>query len=157
MHERRHNQRSSQLTGLLLPLADRNLILPNVAVAELIDYQAFCGIGAEPDYEGLEIDVDEFRREREAKGDALILVDVREPHEWEIVHIEGARLIPLSQLPDRLNELDGHTEIVTQCHHGARSLKALEILKGAGFGKVRSLAGGIDAWAERVEPGMVRY
>ena len=126
-------------------------------IHELIDYQAFCGIGAEPDYEGLEIDVDEFRREREAKGDALILVDVREPHEWEIVHIEGARLIPLSQLPDRLNELDGHAEIVTQCHHGARSLKALEILKGAGFGKVRSLAGGIDAWAERVEPGMVRY
>jgi len=126
-------------------------------IHELIDYQAFCGIGAEPDYKGVEIDVDEFQREREAKGDALILVDVREPHEWEIVHIEGARLIPLSQLPDRLNELDGHAEIVTQCHHGARSLKALEILKGAGFGKVRSLAGGIDAWAERLEPGMVRY
>ena len=74
-----------------------------------------------------------------------------------IAHIEGARLIPLSQLPDRLNELDGHAEIVTQCHHGSRSLKALEILKGAGFGKVRSLAGGIDAWAEQVEPGMARY
>ena len=86
-----------------------------------------------------------------------MLVDVREPHEWEIAHIEGARLIPLSQLPDRLGELDGHAEIVTHCHHGARSMKALEILRGAGFGKVRSLAGGIDAWAERVEPGMARY
>jgi len=126
-------------------------------IHELIDYQAFCGIGAEPDYHGVEISVAELQRERGAKGDDLILVDVREPHEWEIAHIEGARLIPLSQLPDRLNELDGHAEIVTHCHHGARSLKALEILKGAGYGKVRSLAGGIDAWAEQVEPGMARY
>ena len=101
--------------------------------------------------------MEDFQREREQKGDDLVLVDVREPHEWEIAHIEGARLIPLSQLPDRLAELDGHSEIVTQCHHGARSLKALEILRGAGFGKVRSLAGGIDAWAERVEQGMARY
>jgi sulfur-carrier protein adenylyltransferase/sulfurtransferase len=126
-------------------------------IHELIDYQAFCGIGAEPDYTGLEISVEEFAREREAKGDELVLIDVREPHEWEISHIEGARLIPLSQLPDRLGELDGHAEIVTQCHHGARSMKALEILRGAGFGKVRNLAGGIDAWAERIEPGMARY
>jgi adenylyltransferase/sulfurtransferase len=126
-------------------------------IHELIDYQAFCGIGAEPDYRGVEISVEEFQREREAKGDELVLVDVREPHEWEIAHIDGARLLPLSQLPDRLNELDGHAEIVTQCHHGARSLKALEILKGAGYGKVRSLAGGIDAWAEQIEPGMARY
>ena len=126
-------------------------------IHELIDYQAFCGIGAEPDYHGVEISVAELQRERQAKGEDLVLVDVREPHEWEIAHIEGARLIPLSQLPDRLNELDGHAEIVTQCHHGSRSLKALEILKGAGYGKVRSLAGGIDAWAEQVEPGMARY
>jgi sulfur-carrier protein adenylyltransferase/sulfurtransferase len=126
-------------------------------IHELIDYQAFCGIGAEPDYSGLEISVEEFARERQTKGDDLVLIDVREPHEWEISHIDGARLIPLSQLPDRLGELDGHSEIVTHCHHGARSMKALEILRGAGFNKVRSLAGGIDAWAERVEPGMARY
>ena len=126
-------------------------------VHELIDYQAFCGIGAEPDYSGLEISVEEYVQERRTKGDGLVLVDVREPHEWEIAHIDGARLIPLSQLPDRLNELDGHAEVVTHCHHGARSMKALEILRGAGFGKVRSLAGGIDAWAERVESGMARY
>ena len=99
-------------------------------IHELIDYQAFCGIGAEPDYHGVEISVEEFQRERQAKGDDLVLVDVREPHEWEIAHIEGARLIPLSQLPDRLSELDGHAEIVTQCHHGARSLKALALAQG---------------------------
>ncbi len=129
----------------------------NPTIHELIDYEAFCGIGAEPDYAGLEITAEELNREREEKGDELVLIDVREPHEWEIAHIEDARLIPLGQLPDRLGELDGHAEIVTHCHHGARSMKALEILKGAGFGKVRSLAGGIDAWAERIEPGMARY
>jgi adenylyltransferase/sulfurtransferase len=129
----------------------------NPTIHELIDYEAFCGIGAEPDYAGLEITAEELNRERQEKSEELMLIDVREPHEWEIAHIEGARLIPLGQLPDRLGELDGHTEIVTQCHHGSRSMKALEILKGAGFGKVRSLAGGIDAWAEKIEPGMARY
>ncbi len=126
-------------------------------IHELIDYQAFCGIGAESDYAGPEVSVEELQRERGEKGCELVVIDVREPHEWEIATIEGSRLIPLGQLPDRLNELDGHAEIVTVCHHGARSMKALEILRGAGFGKVRSLAGGIDAWAERVEQGMARY
>jgi adenylyltransferase/sulfurtransferase len=130
---------------------------PNRTIRELIDYEAFCGIGAEPVYAGPEITAEELRLEMENKGSELVLVDVREPHEWEIAHIEGATLIPLNQLPARLAELDGHAEIVTHCHHGARSMKALEILKGAGFGKVRSLAGGIDAWAQRVQPGMPRY
>jgi len=130
---------------------------PNPTVRELIDYEAFCGIGSEPIYAGPEVSVEELRLEMKKKGGELVLVDVREPHEWEIAHIEGATLIPLSQLPERLAELDGHAEIVTHCHHGARSMKALEILRGAGFGKVRSLAGGIDAWAEGVEPGMPRY
>ncbi|MGH7526613.1 MAG: molybdopterin-synthase adenylyltransferase MoeB [Gemmatimonadales bacterium] len=129
----------------------------NPTIHELIDYEAFCGIGAEPDYAGPEINVEQLKAEWDAKGDDLVVIDVREPHEWEIAHIDGARLIPLSQLPDRLGELDGHAEIVTHCHHGARSMKALEILRGAGFGRVRSLAGGIDAWAEKVEPGMARY
>ena len=129
----------------------------NPSIHELIDYEAFCGIGAEPAYNGPEITAEELQREMSEKAADLVLIDVREPHEWDIVHIEGARLIPLGQLPERLSELDGHAEIVTHCHHGARSMKALEILKGAGFGKVRSLAGGIDAWAERVEPGLPRY
>jgi adenylyltransferase/sulfurtransferase len=127
------------------------------SIRELIDYEAFCGIGTEPPYEGPEITAEELKAELDEKGGDLVLIDVREPHEWEIAHIEGARLIPLNQLPERLSELDGHSEIVTHCHHGARSMKALEILKGAGFSKVRSLAGGIDAWAERVEPGLARY
>jgi sulfur-carrier protein adenylyltransferase/sulfurtransferase len=129
----------------------------NPTIHELIDYEAFCGIGAEPSYAGPEITAEELRREMNEKGSNLIVIDVREPHEWDIAHIEGARLIPLGQLPERLGELDGHAEIVTHCHHGARSMKALQVLKGAGFGRVRSLAGGIDAWADRVEVGMARY
>ena len=126
-------------------------------IHELIDYEAFCGIGAAPAYQGPEVVAEQLKQERDEKGDELVLIDVREPHEWEIAHIEGARLIPLGQLPDRIGELDGHAEIVTYCHKGVRSMKALEILRGAGFGKVRSLAGGVDAWASRVEPGMARY
>ncbi|MFL5401978.1 MAG: molybdopterin-synthase adenylyltransferase MoeB [Gemmatimonadales bacterium] len=129
----------------------------NPSIRELIDYEAFCGIGAEPAYTGPEISAEELSREMKEKESGLVLIDVREPHEWEIAHIEGARLIPLGQLPERLGELDGHSEIVTHCHHGARSMKALGILKGAGFNRVRSLAGGIDAWADRVESGMARY
>jgi sulfur-carrier protein adenylyltransferase/sulfurtransferase len=129
----------------------------NPTIHELIDYEAFCGIGAAPAYQGPEVVAEQLKQERDEKGDELVLIDVREPHEWEIAHIEGARLIPLGQLPDRIGELDGHAEIVTYCHKGVRSMKALEILRGAGFGKVRSLAGGVDAWASRIEPGMARY
>jgi sulfur-carrier protein adenylyltransferase/sulfurtransferase len=127
------------------------------SIHQLIDYEAFCGIGAEAAYAGPEITVEELQREMQQKGSDLVLIDVREPHEWQIAHIEGARLIPLGQLPERLGELDGHADIVTHCHKGVRSMKALNILKGAGFNKVRSLAGGIDAWADRVEVGMARY
>src|SRR5438046_655553 len=125
-------------------------------VTELIDYQAFCGIGAEPSYDGAEITAHELRDEWQ-RNPALVVVDVREPHEYEIAHIDGAVLMPLGELPDRLGELDGHHEIVTHCHHGARWLKALEILRAAGFSKVRSLRGGIDAWAVNVDPALPRY
>ena len=125
-------------------------------VRELIDYEAFCGIGAPASVQGREVTVAELERAL-ASGAPVQLIDVREPHEWAIAHIEGARLIPLGQLPERLAELDGHTEIVTQCHKGSRSLKALDILKGAGFSRVRSLKGGIDAWAAEVDPSLARY
>jgi sulfur-carrier protein adenylyltransferase/sulfurtransferase len=126
-------------------------------VHDLIDYEAFCGVGAEPSYAGSEISAEELQQEMAQKGEALILIDVREPHEYEIAHIQGSRLIPLGQLPERLSELDSHAEIVTHCHRGVRSIKALDVLKGAGFSRVRSLAGGIDAWADRIEVGMPRY
>src|SRR5438874_7486599 len=125
-------------------------------ITELIDYEAFCGLGAEPSYDGAEITAQDLKAEWDKSPD-LLVIDVREPHEYEIAHIDGAALIPLAELPTRLGELDGHREIVTHCHHGARSLKALEILKAAGFSKVRSLRGGIDAWAVNVDPSLPRY
>jgi adenylyltransferase/sulfurtransferase len=104
----------------------------------------------------VEIEAVELKREWTAKPD-LVVLDVREPHEYEIAHIEGARLIPLSELPGRLAEIDGRAEIVTHCHHGLRSLAALELLRGAGFANVRSLQGGIDAWSVDVDPEVPRY
>jgi molybdopterin/thiamine biosynthesis adenylyltransferase/rhodanese-related sulfurtransferase len=123
----------------------------------LIDYEAFCGVGSPQATSGPEIDVKDLHREWRQEGRPLCVLDVREPHEWEIVHLEGARLVPLRDLPARLGEIDPQADIVTYCHHGVRSHQALELLRGAGFGKVRSLAGGIDAWACEVDPGMPRY
>jgi rhodanese-related sulfurtransferase len=127
-------------------------------VKALIDYEAFCGVGVgiqEPGA-GVEISARDLQRARGLQPN-LLLLDVREPREAEIASIEGAQLIPLRELPGRLAELQGYGEIVTLCHHGPRSLKAREILKGAGFANVRSLAGGIDAWAREVDPGVPRY
>ena len=127
-------------------------------VTQLIDYEAFCGVGAgSPESgDGIEISARDLQHERARKPN-LLLIDVREPLEAEIAHIDGARNIPLRELPARLAELPGHGAIVTLCHHGPRSLKAREILKGAGFVNVRSLAGGIDAWAREVDPEVPRY
>ncbi|HEX6643848.1 MAG TPA: molybdopterin-synthase adenylyltransferase MoeB [Gemmatimonadales bacterium] len=124
-------------------------------VTELIDYDAFCGMPAGPAPD-TEVGVRELAGEL-AGGAPPLLVDVREPHEWEIAHVGGATLIPLGELPARLAEIDPHRPIVTYCHRGVRSQRAREILAGAGFRGVRSLAGGIDAWAREVEPGMARY
>ena len=127
-------------------------------VTQLIDYEAFCGGGEAGLETGQrdEISATALQLERGRKPD-LVLVDVREPREAEIAHIEGARNIPLRELPGRLAELPGHGEIVTLCHHGPRSLKAREILKGAGFASVRSLSGGIDAWSREVDDSVPRY
>ncbi|HJS42671.1 MAG TPA: molybdopterin-synthase adenylyltransferase MoeB [Gemmatimonadales bacterium] len=131
---------------------------PNPTVTRLIDYEAFCGERETGNgkRETVEISPQELARER-GRNPNLVLLDVREPREVEIAHIEGARLIPLRELPGRLSELPGHVEIVTFCHHGQRSLQALAILRGAGFGNVRSLAGGIDAWSREIDPGVPRY
>ena len=132
-------------------------------VTALIDYEAFCGVGEvgretlkDAERDGVEVSPAELKREWLAKPD-LVVIDVREPHEYAIARIDGARLIPLSELPGRLSEIDGRAEIVTHCHHGMRSLAALDLLRGAGFANVRSLSGGIDAWAREVDPSVPRY
>lgn len=131
---------------------------PHPTVKRLIDYDAFCGVGdgGGRTGDGMEIDALELRAERDRKP-SLLLLDVREPFEWEIARIEGARLIPLGELPARLREVDGHAEIVAFCHHGVRSRRAAELLRAAGFSKVRNLTGGIDRWSTQVDPGVPRY
>lgn len=130
----------------------------NPTITELIDYEVFCGLQAEPEEsdEDAEITVPELHRMLKKDG-GVVLVDVREPHEFEICHIEGAQLLPLSELTEKVNQLNTDDEIVLYCHHGARSMKALRILKQFGFERVKSLAGGIDAWAMLVDPDMPRY
>jgi rhodanese-related sulfurtransferase len=126
-------------------------------VTQLIDYEAYCGVGASGPGEPREneVTVSELANRLQQVNRPLV-VDVREPWEWEIARIAGSRLVPLGELPERLRELNSGAEIVTVCHKGKRSFMAQQLLQGAGF-KARSLAGGIDAWASEVEPGMARY
>ena len=129
-------------------------------IKELIDYEEFCGVtrGAEAEVAHSEYDLgpNEVKQLLE-KDKKAVLLDVREPHEYEIVHIEGATLIPLSELHLRTNELDTADAIVTYCHHGQRSLQAIKTLESFGFKKLKHLRGGIDAWACEVDQEMARY
>ncbi|NLG74007.1 MAG: molybdopterin-synthase adenylyltransferase MoeB [Chloroflexi bacterium] len=134
---------------------------PNPEVTELIDYEAFCGVpGHDHDVGsvggGWDIEAKELAA-RLKNGGNLRLIDVREPHELQISRIEGAELIPLGQLAARLSELDSAQEMVVFCKSGSRSARALELLVGAGFRKVKNLKGGINAWAREVDPTQPVY
>jgi adenylyltransferase/sulfurtransferase len=91
------------------------------------------------------------------ESDDVFVLDVREPHEWDIVRLEGATLIPLGRLPHEVHRLDSAKDIVVHCRSGARSAKATEFLLGAGFQRVRNLEGGILAWADRIDPSLPKY
>jgi adenylyltransferase/sulfurtransferase len=123
-------------------------------VTRLIDYESFCGISRE--VSPMEIDVRELARLRE-RGEGPVLIDVREPFEYEIARIEGATLIPLRTLPDQLATLDRSKPTVVLCHRGNRSLRAVEFMRANGFEEARSLKGGIDAWSLEVDPRVARY
>ena len=130
-------------------------------ITALVDYEQFCGLtpganGAEEEEPAWEIDAPALR-DTLARGEDLLLVDVREPHEAAIARLPGATLIPLGTLPERARELDSSRAIVLYCHHGQRSHQALEFLRRAGFRKLRHLRGGIDAWSRDVDPAMPRY
>jgi adenylyltransferase/sulfurtransferase len=99
--------------------------------------------------------VEELKKKLDAKADVFIL-DVREPHEYQICNLKGY-LIPVSDLPKRVSELDSSREIVAHCKMGARSAKAVNFLRRAGFTKVYNLTGGILAWADRIDPKMPKY
>jgi adenylyltransferase/sulfurtransferase len=127
---------------------------------ELIDYEEFCGLrkaAAEARANAVpEITPSELAT-RLARGDEVDLIDVREPHEWEIARIPGARLIPLGTLAEALPTLDRTREIVVHCKGGSRSAKAVRQLLDAGFVNVTNLAGGITRWSDDVDPGVAKY
>lgn len=87
----------------------------------------------------------------------VVLLDVREQWEYDLAHIEGAKLIPLGELQQRVNELNPESEIIVHCHHGIRSFHATMFLRQLGFAKAQNLAGGIDGWSLRVDPSVPRY
>lgn len=128
------------------------------SITALIDYEGFCGVPAVEVSEVQEVSAAEVRSALE-RGDQFLLLDVREPAEWETSRIEGARLLPLGELESRLHELDAWRErrVVVHCHHGGRSARACQILGEHGFADVANLAGGIEAWSLTVDPAVPRY
>jgi adenylyltransferase/sulfurtransferase len=128
-------------------------------VTKLIDYQEFCGIrpmSSQPAPSEGVIDPVEVKQKLD-RGDDFVLIDVREPYEYQIARIPGAKLIPLGELPKHLNELDPDREIVAHCRSGARSQKAVDLLKQNGFKNARNMTGGILAWSDKVDPTVPKY
>ncbi|HTT68854.1 MAG TPA: molybdopterin-synthase adenylyltransferase MoeB [Gemmatimonadales bacterium] len=127
-------------------------------IRELIDYEAFCGVGpaAASADDGLEVSARALKAELDA-GRPVVLLDVREPFEWEICRIPGSVLMPLREVPARLTELDPAATVVTVCHTGMRSLDAAQFLRSRGIANARSLRGGVAGWAEEIDPAMARY
>ena len=126
----------------------------NPTIFEPIDYQGFCNAATTNGIPS--ISVIELQRKLQTGGE-LVVLDVREPFEFEIASIEGSRLIPLGQLGERVDELQRDRETVVLCKSGVRSAHAVELLQRSGFGKAFNLDGGIDAWADQVDPTMQKY
>jgi molybdopterin/thiamine biosynthesis adenylyltransferase/rhodanese-related sulfurtransferase len=132
---------------------------PNPTITKLIDYEEFCGIRGEeapaPASTVPEMTPRELKQ-RLDRGDDLFILDVREPHEYQICNLNGY-LIPLGDVPKRVNELDSSREIVAHCRSGKRSAEAAEFLRKAGFRKIWNLKGGILAWSDEVDPSVPKY
>ena len=130
----------------------------NRTITQLIDYEEFCGIRGQEAPAGNDvptISVEDLKKKLDAKADVFIL-DVREPHEYQICNLRGY-LIPVGDLPKRVNELDTSREIVAYCRSGVRSARAVNFLRRAGFKKVYNLTGGIWAWADKIDTTMPKY
>jgi len=136
----------------------------NPTITELIDYEQFCGIPsaaeAEAENVALEIPAEEVKLKLDGSG-KFTLVDVREPSEYDICRIDGSVLIPLGLIeemkPKNLNGLSQNDEIILHCKAGVRSLKAVKALKKMGFENVKSMAGGIEAWSDNIDPSVPKY
>ncbi len=102
-----------------------------------------------------DIEVEDLKQLRDGGADFLLL-DVRQPHEYEICNL-GGELVPLGELAARIPDLDANAHVVVHCRSGPRSAKAVEALRGAGFGNAWNVSGGILAWIDRVDPSLTRY
>jgi len=126
----------------------------------LIDYDQFCGVvpaHAQPAISGVpEITAEQMKAKMD-RGEDFFLLDVREPNEYQICRIEGAKLIPLGELAQRTSELDKNREMIIHCKVGARSAKAVSLLQERGFNRVSNLKGGILAWIDKVDPSQTKY
>ncbi len=132
----------------------------NPTIKELIDYEQFCGLGAEPAQPDLhpdEVTVQEMKRALDQPSLGIQILDVREHDEGEIARVPGVPLLPLGELPQRFTELDPNQQIYIHCKMGARSLKAVEFLRQQGFKYVKSVRGGINAWSDEIDQGVPRY
>ncbi|MBI5597374.1 MAG: molybdopterin-synthase adenylyltransferase MoeB [Elusimicrobia bacterium] len=130
---------------------------PHPSVTRLIDYEQFCA-ARRPKEEPMsvpEITVEELKARMEKGG--VVVVDVREAHELEICRLQGTKHIPLGEVPQRYKELDPQAEILVHCRSGARSAKAVKFLQEVGYKKVSNVAGGILAWAERIDKSLTTY
>ena len=128
-------------------------------ITELMDYDGFCNGGSQREENRMgvrEIQPSQLA-ERLASGEDLEIIDVREPFEWELGHIPGARLVPLNRIADEIPRLDKRRETILYCKVGARSRFAAEQLADAGLSEVRNLTGGILRWIDEVDPTMTRY
>jgi adenylyltransferase/sulfurtransferase len=131
----------------------------NRTITKLIDYEEFCGIRGEEApamTDGIQEITPTELKARQDRGDKLFILDVREPHEYQICNLNG-KLIPLGELPRRVNELDSSVEMVVHCRSGKRSADAIHFLQTAGFKKLLNLKGGVLAWADEVDPRMPKY
>jgi adenylyltransferase/sulfurtransferase len=128
----------------------------------LIDYEQFCGVKPATETTAVSDTITDEMQPRELKerldrGESVVIVDVREPQEYQINRIPGSTLIPLGELPQRYEELDPDAALVMQCKSGMRSAKATAFLRGIGFKNVRNLAGGILGWIDQVDPSQPKY
>ena len=134
----------------------------NPTVTELIDYEQFCGVTpaapAADSSAGADDDATVEQLKARIDGrDGVFILDVREPQEYQICAIPGSTLIPLGELPSRLHELEGRGEMIVHCKSGARSAKAVKLLRDAGFAQAKNLRGGILRWIDAVDPSLPKY
>jgi len=129
-------------------------------ITQLVDYENFCGVKPENQMDSIhpdEVTVQQMQRALAEPNLGIKVIDVREPNEYQIAHIEGVSLLPISQLPQRFSELDPAQQYYLHCKMGVRSMKALQFLREHGFQHLKSVHGGITAWSHQIDPAVPRY